>query len=263
VVLPAALPEPARRLPDGPEPLWRRLQDDLRARIASRELVPAFPGELAIAAEYGVSRHTVREALRSLRQEGLVVAGKGRTPRVAADGVLHQPLGVLYSLFRSVESTGLRQASLVRVLETVTDPPVARRLGRGPRTSLLHLARVRFAGDDPLALDEVWLPTVATRPLLSVDFTHTALYDELRSRCGIVLSGGTEEVRACLTDQDQARELGIPHPSAVLRVERVGCVGREPFEFRRTLLRGDRFALSAEFAAGEAQRLSGRAESIG
>lgn len=204
-----------------------------------------------------MSRHTVREALRSLRQEGLVVAGKGRTPRVAADGVLHQPLGVLYSLFRSVEAGGLRQTSRVAALDVVTEPGVARRLGRGPRTSLLHLARVRFAGDDPLALDEVWLPAAATEPLLSVDFTHTALYDELRSRCGVVLSGGSEEIRAGLTDEDQARDLAVAHPSAVLHVERVGCVDREPFEFRRTVLRGDRFVLNAEFSAGEGSRLTG------
>jgi GntR family transcriptional regulator len=239
------------------------LQDDLRSRIASRELVAAFPGELAIAAEYGVSRHTVREALRSLRREGLVVAGRGRAPRVAADGVLHQPLGVLYSLFRSVESSGLDQTSRVRALDVVTDPQVAGRLRLGPRTSLLHLARVRFAGDEPLAVDDVWLPAATTRSLLAVDFTHTALYDELRSRCGVVLSGGTEEIRARLTDEDQARELGIPHPSAVLLVERTGCVDGAPFEFRRTVLRGDRFALTAEFAAGEAHRLSGRAATTG
>jgi GntR family transcriptional regulator len=206
-----------------------------------------------------VSRHTVREALRALRREGLVLAGKGRAPRVA-DGVLHQPLGVLYSLFRSVEAGGMRQTSRVRALEVVTDADIAGRLGRDPGTSLLRLSRVRFAGDDPLALDEVWLPAAATQPLLSVDFTHTALYDELRVRCGIVLSGGAEEVRAGLTDEDQARELVVAHPSAVLLVERVGCVGGEPFEFRRTVLRGDRFALTTEFAVGEAHRLSGRAD---
>jgi len=45
---------------------------DLRRRLARDDFATAFPGELALVAEYGVSRHTVREAVRRLRDEGLV-----------------------------------------------------------------------------------------------------------------------------------------------------------------------------------------------
>ncbi|HZE00288.1 MAG TPA: GntR family transcriptional regulator, partial [Pseudonocardiaceae bacterium] len=50
-----------------PQPLWQQLQHALVARLAAGEFADQFVGELALVNEYGVSRHTVRQALRQLR----------------------------------------------------------------------------------------------------------------------------------------------------------------------------------------------------
>src|SRR5436190_19159912 len=86
------------------QPLWAQLLAALRRRLDLDEFADAFPGELALVAEYGVSRHTVREAVRRLREEGLVIAGRGRTPRRAEPAAIEQQLGELYSLFTAVEA---------------------------------------------------------------------------------------------------------------------------------------------------------------
>src|SRR3954449_2592267 len=105
----------------GTTPLWEQLLADLRRRLDHDEFAVAFPGELALVAQYGVSRHTVREAVRRLREEGLVIAGRGSapwgeavrrwreealftagrapTPRRAEPLPIEQPLGEIYSLF--------------------------------------------------------------------------------------------------------------------------------------------------------------------
>ncbi len=233
---------------EGPGPLWARVERDLRARIEADEFPDTFPGEHALAAEYGVSRHTVRESLRRLRQEGVVLAHRGRAARVAADGVIRQPLGAVYSLFRSVEEGGRTQRSIVRRLDVRTDGDVAARLARPVGETLTYLERVRLADDAPFALDQVWLPAETTAPLLDADFTHTALYDELRDRCGITVTGGTEDIRAILATQDQATSLDMEMPASLLLIERTGCVGGTPFEYRRTYVRSDRFAVSADFS---------------
>lgn len=247
-----------RRLP-GDGPLWSRVEADLRARIEADEFPDTFPGEHALAAEYGVSRHTVREALRRVRQEGLVLAHRGRPPRVADDGVLHQPLGALYSLFRSVEQSGRTQRSLVRVLDVRRDDAVAHLLSLPAGTALTFLERLRLADDEPLALDQVWLPAAPTTALLDADFSHTALYDELRERCGVVVAGGVETIRAVLAGEAEAEALGITRPAPAFLIERTGHVGGAPFEHRRTLVRSDTFTLTAEFSAREGyQLLQGR-----
>lgn len=225
--------------------LWQQVLTDLRQRLADGEFEDAFPGELALVAQYGVSRHTVREALRQLRAEGTVVASRGRKPRLAPAEV-EQPLGALTSLFDAVESRGLEQRSVVRRLDVQADGVVATRLGLEESAPLVHLERLRLAGDEPLALDRTWLPADLALPLLHADFTRTALYDELAARCGVRLTGGREEVRAVLATRGERVLLGLPATAALLLVERTGYVHDRPVELRQTLVRGDRYAVTAE-----------------
>ena len=187
-------------------------------------------------------------ALRELRADGIVVAERGRRPRLAGPATITQPLGALYSLFASVESAGLRQASIVRARDLCADGVIADRLGLEASTPLFHLERLRLAGGEPLALDTVWLPAEIAAPLLEANFTHTALYDELAARTGIRLEGGREHIRAVVPTRAQQRLLGIPHSTGVLAIDRLGYAGGRPVEWRHTLIRGDRFSLIAEFS---------------
>lgn len=236
-------------------PLWAQLHADLLRRVEAGAFESTFPGELALVAEYGVSRHTVREALRRLRTDGLVTAERGRAPRLAAAPAIEQPLGALYSLFASVEAAGIEQRSVVRVLDVRTDGVFAARLGLEESTPLLHLERLRLAGGEPLALDRVWLPAALARPLLDADFTHAALYAVLADRSGVRVSGGAEHIRAVVPTPAEADLLGIGTGVAAFAVDRLGCAAGTPVEWRHTLIRGDRFTLSAEFSSRTGYRL--------
>lgn len=232
-------------------PLWAQLHADLVARIAAGEFVDGFPGEHALTASYGLSRHTVREALRQLRAEGVLVAERGRATRLAEVPVIEQPLGALYSLFAAVEATGLSQRSVVRALELRTDLAVAETLEMSPDAPLVYLERLRMAGDLPLALDYSWLPAEIGEPLLSADFTHTALYIELDTRCGIRLTGGREDLTAVVPEPADAALLDLDDRTAALSIRRLGYMGSRPVELRRTLIRGDRFTVSARFSPSQ------------
>jgi GntR family transcriptional regulator len=231
-----------------PLPLWAQLRADLRRRLDAGAFDQEFPGELALVAEYGVSRHTVRSALRDLRAEGIVVAERGRRPRLASHDLTAQPLGTLYSLFALVEAAGLRQTSVVRARDIRADAVVADRLLLEASTPLFHLERLRLAGGEPLALDRVWLPADLAAPLLAADFTHTALYHELATRAGVRLAGGQEHIRAVAPSRAEQRLLGLPRSVGALAIDRLGYAGDRPIEWRRTLIRGDRFSLIAEFS---------------
>lgn len=244
---------------DAAQPLWSQLYDDLRSRLSSGEFTDTFPGEHALVEAYGVSRHTVREALRRLREEGIVTAARGRTSRVTGPAEIEQPIGTLYSLFASVGSSGLSQRSVVRSLTELADAVVSDRLGLEGSTRLLYLERLRLAGDQPLALDRVWLPAEIARPLLQADFTETALYTELAERCGLRLTGGAEHIRAVTGTPAEREILGMPDDVAAFSIERFGYDGERAVEWRHTVVRGDRFAINAEFSGrpGRALGVSG------
>ena len=251
-------PGPGARTLDrrSPLPLWAQLRDDLQRRLAAGAFRDTFPGELALTTEYAVSRHTVRAALRELRADGVVVAERGRRPRLAGPAGIAQPLGALYSLFASVESAGQRQTSLVRARELCADGVVADRLGLAEDTPLFRLERLRLAGDEPLALDTVWLPAEIAAPLLAADFTHTALYDELAARTGLRLESGREHIRSVVPTPAQRRLLEIPAATGVLAIDRLGYAAGRPMEWRHTLIRGDRFSLVAEFSPRSGYQLT-------
>jgi GntR family transcriptional regulator len=249
-----AAPQPLDR--GSPLPLWAQLRDDLRRRLTVGAFDDSFPGELDLVGEYQVSRHTVRAALRQLRADGTIVAERGRRPRLAGQEPITQPLGALYSLFASVESAGLRQASVVRALDLRADGVIADRLGLEASTPLFRLERLRLAGGEPLALDTVWLPADIAAPLLEADFTHTGLYDELASRAGVRLQGGREHIRAVVPTPAEQRLLEIPPAAAALAIDRLGQAGGRPVEWRHTVIRGDRFSLVAEFSARTGYQLS-------
>ncbi len=231
-----------------PMPLWAQLRADLRRRLAAGAFGEEFPGELALVAEYEVSRHTVRAALRELRADGVLVAERGRRPRLAGQIAITQPLGALYSLFASVEAAGLRQTSVVRARDTRADGVIADRLGLEASTPLFCLERLRLAGGEPLALDTVWLPADIAAPLLAADFTRTALYDELAARAGIRLDGGHEHIRAVVPTRAERHLLDIPPATGALAIDRLGHADARPVEWRHILIRGDRFSLLAEFS---------------
>ncbi|NMO88394.1 GntR family transcriptional regulator [Actinomycetospora sp. TBRC 11914] len=243
----------------GAAPLWSQLQDDLLGRIHRGDFAAAFPGELALVEEYAVSRNTVRQALAQLRADGVVTAARGRAPRVVdgpARPEISQPVGTGSTLFDVVERTGRTQTSVVRALERTTDGVVATRLGLEESTPLLHLERLRHADDEPLAWDRVWLPFAAAAPLLGVDLTHTALHRALVRHTGLRVDGGRERIHAELADPVRARLLGIAPGDAVLAMERTGYQRGLPVEWRRTVVRGDRFSLTAVFGPEQGRELA-------
>jgi GntR family transcriptional regulator len=224
-------------------PLWQQLAAELRGRLERGEFAGGLPGELGLVREYGVSRHTVREALRQLRADGVITTSRGRRTRVA-EPVIAQATGIAYSLFGAVESRGLTQRSLVRAQDVRADGVVAARLGLEESTPLFHLERLRLADGEPLALDRVWLPATLAEPLLTVDFGHTALYDQLLTTTGVRVTGGQETVRAVVPSPAEHETLGLTPPAAAFFVERSATADGVVIEWRQTLIRADRFALT-------------------
>jgi len=237
-------------IPDrnSPVPLWAQVLGDLRSRLARGEFTARFPGDEELRETYGVSRHTVREAVRRLQAEGIIERGRGRGTFITG-ALIEQPLGALYSLFRSVEAKGYVQRSVVRYLEERHDEEAAKVLGRPPDEPLVYLERLRLADDQPIVLDCSWLPAALARPLLRVDFARTALYHELQARCGLRPDAGWERLRPVLPTREQRQLLGLDARSPALAIERLASSNGTPVEWRHGLVRADRFSYVARWAA--------------
>ncbi len=244
---------------NSPLPLWAQLEADLRRRLDAGEFDSSFPTDLALTRQYGVSRHTVREAIRHLNKTGILTRERGRGT-VVNKPEFEQPMGTLYSLFNSVESTGVEQNSEVLRLEVVTDAVAASHLEVPEDTDLVLLKRLRLAGGAPLAVDRAWLVHEHTAGLLDVDWTHTALYTELDRLGSLAPDQGWEKLKPVIPTPTDRELLGLKRTEAAFSLERLGCKGSSPVEWRTTTIRGDRFQFVSDWSAGEGVHLRPRAQ---
>ncbi len=226
-------------------PLWKRVSAELLKELQSGAFDTRFPGELELAQRYGVSRGTIRAALKPLRDGGRVEAHPGKKSRVQAGG--STAFGPLYSLLASVRDSGMAHRSVVLEQEVTKNPASAALLSLEADADLFHLRRVRFADEEPIALDEVWMPVSIAGILIDSDFTQTSLYGELEKRCGMVLNGGTERLSAVLAGPEHSTLLQCTAGSPLLLIERTGCHRAQSVEFRRTYVVGDRVEISTNF----------------
>ncbi|MGI9601860.1 MAG: GntR family transcriptional regulator [Acidimicrobiales bacterium] len=232
-----------------PMPLWAQLEADLQRRLERGEFDEGFPTDLQLTDAYQVSRHTVREAVRHLNKTGLLRRERGRGT-VVNRAEFEQSLGTLYSLFQSVESTGVEQASEVLQLAEVQEPAAAAHLSLADDARLVFLERLRLAGGSPLAIDRAWLPSDIALPLLDVDFGHTALYDELEKIGGNVPNQGWERLTPVVPAPADRSRLGLRKSDAAFFLERLGTRDGRPIEWRTTTIRGDRFRFVNDWSAG-------------
>ena len=228
-------------------PLWAQLEADLRHRLAAGEFEQRFPTEAVLTAEYEVSRQTVREALRRLSDAGLLTRQRGRGTSVKAAGALEQPLGGFYSLAGTIEKSGAIERSEVLLREFAHEPPAAAHLGLARTASLLHLVRLRYAGDEPLALDDAWLPQPLGRVLVERSFEHGSLYAFLAEFAGARATGASERITAQKPDKVIRSKLKMPQSAALLVIDRLTYSGERVIEWRKSLVRGDRFAFVADW----------------
>ena len=236
-------------------PLWAQLESDLKRRLEEGEFNDGnFPTDLQLTRLYGVSRHTVREAIRHLNKTGILRRERGRGT-VLNRAEFEQSLGTLYSLFKSVESAGVSQTSDVLDLAVVTDSIAASHLGLDEDVELILLERLRLAGGQPLAVDRAWLPAQGLLSLLDVDWGHTALYAELEKLKAPVPNQGWERLTPIVPSQIDRSRLGLRKSEAAFFLERLGQRDGKKVEWRTTVIRGDRYRFVTDWTTGSQTQL--------
>lgn len=231
-----------------PLPLWAQLAGELRRRLLEGELVGRLPPEARLAADYEVSRQTVREAIRRLREAGLLTAERGRGTYVRrVEAAAAPPAAGPRSLLAALEAAPGRRVTVLR-LDRTAEPRVAARLGLPTTAELVHLERLWTVDGLPAVHDRVWLPGAAAAPLLDVDFVSITLHTALDRWCGLRVDAGSERVGLAVPSGEPRRLLGLEKRQTVLAVERRGCTGDRLVEWGETLVRDDRCGLVVEWS---------------
>lgn len=230
----------------GTLPLYQQLQRALRAAIENRVLDAddALPAERDLAADFGVSRITVRKAIDGLVAEGLLVRHHGSGTFVRPK--VEKNFSKLTSFSEDMRARGRtpRSVWLQRAAGTVT-PEEALALRLSPGTPVYRFHRIRFADDVPMAIEYA---TVVASCLPSVDAVESSLYEALE-QAGNRPVRALQRLRAVLLTEEQAERLGARERDAGLLVERLGFLAdRRAVEFSQSFYRGDIYDFVAELS---------------
>lgn len=202
-----------------PVPLYFQLSQQLEAAIEHGALTPGslLGNEIELAARLGLSRPTVRQAIQSLVDKGLLVRRRGVGTQVVHSQV-KRPLE-LSSLYDDLESAGQRPAT--QVVVNAVEPAsteVAAALGVPEGSEVHRVERLRLAHGEPMAYLCNFLPP----ELLELDsgrMEATGLYRLMRG-AGITLHSARQSVGARAASADEGERLGEPAGTPVLTMQR-------------------------------------------
>lgn len=221
----------------------RRVADVLRQQIHADAYPDGLPAEHDLAAEFLVSRNTIREALAVLKHEGLIDRGPKVGTHVAQRKYSHG-LDALLGLKETFKHLG-EVRNEVRAAMPVTAPPsVARRLGLVPGEQAVFIERLRYLGDLPLSLDLTYLaPDIGERVLRHPLETNDvfALIEEVS---GQRLGSASLALEAIPADAHSAASLQVPDGAALLMLERLTSLADgTPVDLEYIRMRGDRITM--------------------
>lgn len=206
----------------GSEARYRAIAGDLAAKIRSGRYAPgqALPPQRELSAAYGVTLMTLRQALRQLSDEGLVVQQPGRGTFVAPPHLAYQ-LGALRSLADDLRKQGHEVRTVVLARSVRRAPaPVAAQLRVPPGDSALRLERLREFAGRPAIHQVSWIRQPHAEQVRARDFTGVSLYGALAD-AGVVVTRATETVQPGLLSPAVARHLKEPAGSPVFVSDRV------------------------------------------
>lgn len=141
--------------------LWRQVADGIERGIADGRFAAGerLPGETEIAKTYRVNRHTVRRALATLAERGLVRAERGSGTYVEAPRIAY-PLRSR-TRFSEIVGAGGREprGELIGASEELATRELARQLGLKAGTPLIRIEALRLADRTPICIGTTWLAT--------------------------------------------------------------------------------------------------------
>lgn len=197
---------------------FQRLQVELAELIASTPPGERLPAEPELSRKMGVSRATLREAMRSFEGQGLIRRRQGvGTFVVGHTQVIETGLEVLESIEAMAQKIGLIVSMGALEIEQVqADVEQAEALGLAPCAPLVKVSRVIMAENRPVAYLVDLLPVDVLTPAdLQVGFTGSVL-DLLLRRGSPALFNSMTEVRACAAAPEIARSLEIQRGDVLL-----------------------------------------------
>lgn len=208
---------------DSPIPLHYQLTEVLRSSILNGTLVDddeKMPSESQLSEHFNVSRITVRNAVKTLVDEGLVWRGRGKGTFIK-NNKSENWVGKLMGFSEILVSAGFKPGGKVLYKGFVEKAP--KKVFQQLKTrKLWELKRLRYADDHPIAIEHSYfLESIGEQLEQTNDLDHLLIYNFLENNLKTKINNAKQLISAINADKEDAKLLEIKEGNALLSIERV------------------------------------------
>lgn len=209
---------------DAPVAIHAQISERIRGRVATGEWPAHYrlKTEPELAAELGVSRGTLRRALTTLIEEGLLRQVRGRGTFVTSTTFEPSIAQRLSTLSEDFAHQGVVFDTEVRVCEAITPPrPVAALLDVPVGGEVLRLSRLRSTAGEPVTMLTNYVRLDLTPGIVDTDFARESLFGTLEGRYGLKIGTARRTFSAEAADDDIAAALRLSPGQPVQYLQQV------------------------------------------
>lgn len=230
-------------------PLYIQIAEGLIAQIESGALCPGeqLPPERELSEKLGVTRMTLRRALRVLEVQGLIIRKHGIGTYIA-EPKIDRKMEVVFRFGSDMQQRGFTpQAKVISFEQIMAESSVAKDLILPISAPVYSILRLRSINHEPVMLESYLIPVQRFPGLDQYDIENRSIYEVLEEEYGIPIARARQSFEPIVATEFEAKLLNISIGNALMMEKRISYDANNlPIEYGKDSYRGDRFRFVTE-----------------
>lgn len=235
-------------MPKNSTPIYLQINNKIKEMISSGKwnVGDRLPSERELAEYFSVSRMTLRQAIQTLSDEGILDRRVGSGTYVARAKVQEKMSGVT-SFTEIIKSQGKTPSSKTISFKKVKpNSNEIKVLNLLPNDYILRMERIRFADDEPICFEVTSIPYNLIKGLSKSDLTKS-LYESAEKKLNVKFGKAKQVITAANVSEKIGQWLNLQTNDAVLSLKQITYLDNgQPFEYVQSQYVGQRFEFVLE-----------------
>lgn len=228
---------------DQPVPKYYKIYEELLGQIRRGKYQEndLFPSDTELVKRYGVSRGTVREAVKLLLRQGYLIRKQGKGTYVTYKKIQQDP-DKLMGFTELMQRHDLKPSAKIIEKEVVNPTAnIAHLMQLEPDQKVLRLVRLRFGNHQPLIIERSFFRYDLFEPIAGMDLESNSIFELLHNHTTTRLGEATQCIEAISAGQQEHQLLGVDIRTPLLLIKRLIQTRKgEYFQYSEDVYRSDR-----------------------
>ncbi len=228
-------------------PVYIKIHDQIKQEIENGkwQIGDRLPAERELAVYFQVSRMTLRQAIQTLADEGILERKIGSGTYVASKKVQEKMTGTTSFTEIMLSQNKVPSSKTISYYETTPSSSELEKLALESHETIIRMERIRYADNIPICFEVAAIPKRAVEGFKKEEISQS-FYQSLADH-GKKVGHGQQTISATVASEKIAEYLDLKKGDAILRLRQITYFADgTPFEYVRTQYAGSRFEFIME-----------------